>query len=46
MPNHVHLLVSLDEGISLERVVQFIKGGFSYRAGKEPGFTGEIWQRG
>jgi hypothetical protein len=24
--------------------LQLIKGGFSYPAGKELGFTGEIWQ--
>jgi putative transposase len=28
------------------QVPQLIKGGFSYRAGKELGFRGEIWQRG
>ncbi len=26
--------------------MQFIKGGFSHRAGKELGITREIWQRG
>jgi putative transposase len=46
MRNHVHLLVSPGRGVTLERAVQFIKGGFSFRAGKELGFKGEIWQRG
>ena len=46
MPNHVHLLISPGREVTLERAVQFIKGGFSYRAGKELGFRGEIWQRG
>jgi putative transposase len=46
MPNHVHLIVSPSPGITLEKAVQFIKGGFSYRAGKEFGEKGEIWQRG
>jgi len=46
MPNHVHLLISPSEGLTLERSVQFIKGGFSFRAAKEAGFRGEIWQRG
>jgi len=46
MPNHVHLLISSGSGVTLERAVQFIKGGFSFRAGKEVGFNGEIWQRG
>ena len=31
---------------SVEKAMQLIKGGFSFRAGKELGFKGEIWQRG
>jgi len=46
MPNHVHLLTTPCEGISIERALQFIKGGFSHRARKEFGTTSEIWQRG
>ena len=46
MPNHVHLLVTPGREVTLERVVQFIKGEFSFRAGKELGFKGETWQRG
>lgn len=42
MPNHFHLLISPEA--PLERALQLIKGGFSYRAKKELGFTGEIWQ--
>jgi len=42
MPNHFHLLIS--PTLSLERAMQLIKGGFSYRARKEVGFAGEIWQ--
>jgi len=30
--------------VTIEKAVQFIKGGFSYRAKKELGFDGEIWQ--
>jgi putative transposase len=44
MPDHFHLLITPE--ISLERAVQFIKGGFSYRAKKELGSSLEIWQRG
>jgi putative transposase len=44
MPDHFHLLIT--PSISLERAVQFIKGGFSYRAKKELGSNFEIWQRG
>ena len=46
MPDHFHLLISVPPGITLERVVQLVKGGFSFRARKELGFAGEVWQRG
>jgi putative transposase len=42
MPDHFHLLITPTE--SLERALQLIKGGFSYRAKKELGFIGEVWQ--
>jgi putative transposase len=42
MPNHFHLLIT--PTLTLERALQFIKGGFSYRARKELGYAGEIWQ--
>jgi putative transposase len=32
--------------LSIEKAMQLIKGGFSFRANKELGFRGEIWQRG
>src|ERR1700746_2578274 len=44
MPDHFHLL--LTPSVVLERAVQLIKGGFSYRAKKELGTNAEIWQRG
>ena len=44
MPDHFHLLIS--PSIPLERAIQFVKGGFSYRAKKELGSNAEIWQRG
>jgi REP-associated tyrosine transposase len=46
MPNHFHLLITLNEETTLEKAVQLIKGNFSYRAKKELGFQREIWQRG
>ncbi len=46
MPNHVHVLLTLPGDMSVEKAVQLIKGGFSFRAGKDLGFRGEIWQRG
>jgi len=42
MPDHFHLLITPTE--TLERALQLIKGGFSYRAKKELRFIGEIWQ--
>lgn len=42
MPNHFHLLVTPE--VTLERSLQLIKGGFSYRARKELQFLGEIWE--
>jgi putative transposase len=42
MPDHFHLLISPLE--TLERSMQLIKGGFSFRAKKELGFAHEIWQ--
>jgi putative transposase len=46
MPNHVHLLVTVDKHIAIEKAMQLIKGGFSYRLKKEFGYAGEVWQRG
>jgi putative transposase len=42
MPDHFHLLLS--PTLSLERSLQLIKGGFSYRAKMEVEHSGEIWQ--
>ena len=46
MPDHFHLLLTIDSGISIEKAVQFIKGGFAFRAGRELGFRAPVWQRG
>lgn len=42
MPDHLHLLLTPAADISLERAVQLIKGGFSYRLGKIK--HGLVWQ--
>ena len=44
MPDHFHVLIS--PSVTLERAVQFIKGGFSYRVKKELQSSMEIWQTG
>lgn len=46
MPDHVHLSITIDNMTSIEKAVQLIKGGYSYRRKKELGDLGEIWQKG
>jgi putative transposase len=44
MPDHVHLLITPSE--TVERAIQLIKGGFSFRAKRELNWKGDIWQQG
>jgi putative transposase len=44
MPDHIHALIT--PLTSLEKSVQFIKGGFSHRVKKELGSNMEVWQKG
>jgi putative transposase len=46
MPDHFHVLITLGAGMIVERAVQFIKGGFAFRAGRELGFHAPVWQKG
>ncbi len=46
MPDHVHLLITVGGDMTIERAMQYIKGGFSFRLRKEFGYLGEVWQRG
>jgi putative transposase len=46
MPDHFHLLLTVGSEISVEKAVQFIKGGFAFRAGKELGMKATLWQKG
>ena len=46
MPEHVHLLLTPAPNITLERSIQFIKGGYSHALDVELGRKGEVWQRG
>jgi hypothetical protein len=43
--DHFHLIITPAD-IPLERAVQFVKGGFSFRAGRELASVSEIWQKG
>jgi len=46
MPDHFHLLITPAGDMTLERSLQLVKGGFSFRVKKELGKNLEIWQRG
>ncbi|MGD0732923.1 MAG: transposase [Terracidiphilus sp.] len=46
MPDHVHLLLTVGQGMTVEKAMQLVKGRFSFRLGKELGYKGEVWQRG
>jgi putative transposase len=45
MPDHVHLIITPALEITLERAMQFIKGGYSHAVGIEISRR-EIWQKG
>ncbi len=42
MPDHVHLLLTVNHGMTIEKAMQLVKGRFSFRLGKELGFKGEV----
>ena len=46
MPDHLHLLLTVKVGMTVEKAMQLVKGRFSFRLGREFGFKGEIWQKG
>jgi putative transposase len=46
MPEHFHLLLTPANELTLERVVQLIKGGYSHAVGQQFGKKMEIWERG
>lgn len=46
MPDHVHLLLTVHDGMTVEKAMQLIKGRSSFRMKKELGMLGEVWQRG
>ena len=45
MPDHSHLLITPASDVTLERAMQFIKGGYSHAVGQEISRR-EIWQKG
>ena len=46
MPDHLHVLLTVGEGMTIEKAMQFVKGRFSYRLAHEFDSKGEVWQRG
>jgi len=46
MPDHVHLILTLGNEMTIEIAMQLIKGRFSHRMSHEFGRKGEVWQRG
>ncbi len=46
MPDHVHFLLTPGENVSLEKCMQFIKGGFSYKVKKNLELNMDVWQEG
>ena len=46
MPDHVHLLLTPAQDVTIEHAVQLIKGGYSHALGTLIGRKSEIWQRG
>jgi putative transposase len=46
MPDHFHLLLTPAPDVSLEKALQLLKGGFSFRVARELGSRMEIWQEG
>jgi putative transposase len=44
MPDHFHLIITPTEEVSLEKAIQYIKGGFSFRAKRELGYPFSVWQ--
>ena len=46
MPDHIHVMLTPNQEITLERAVQFIKGGSARRISKDLNFRFPVWQRG
>jgi putative transposase len=46
MPDHFHVMITVDTETTIEKAVQLIKGGFAFRAGRELGFRAPVWQKG
>ena len=45
-PDHFHVLLTVGSELTVERAMQFTKGGFAFRAVRELGFRAPVWQKG
>ena len=43
MPDHLHLLLTVHDGMTIEKAMQLIKGRFLHRLAHEFGYRGEVW---
>ena len=46
MPDHLHMLLTVFDEMTIEKAMQLVKGRFSHRLSHEFGYKGEVWQRG
>jgi len=46
MPDHLHLLLTVYDEMTIEKAMQLIKGRFSHRLSHDLGYKGEVWHRG
>ena len=46
MPEHFHMILTPGAELSVERAVQFVKGGSARRIGLELNYKFPVWQRG
>jgi len=46
MPDHLHALMTVNDGMTIEKAMQLVKGRFSRRLSLEFGYKGDVWQRG
>jgi putative transposase len=46
MPDHLHVLLTVYDEMTIEKAMQLIKGRFSHRLSHEFGYKGEVWHRG
>jgi putative transposase len=46
MPDHLHLILTVHDEMTIEKAMQLVKGRFSYRLSHDFGYKGEVWHRG